>query len=136
MADQSRILEIERLLKRLLRDMDLVKSQVKEALQGVQRASGASGTGGGGATKVFWALSDGAAEGGGTWPTITPGSFTSDVYEFVDGELELVEEGAAIYWIYPDALENDGAPVPCVRLVGGGYIGLLEGCTPIPADGA
>ena len=93
------------------------------------------GTGGGDA-KSYYAISDGAAVGSGTWPTFTPGSFTSDVWDMSTGTPELADSDATVLWFSLDALQNAGAPVECVKLSNGSYRGTLEHCTPIPADGA
>jgi hypothetical protein len=108
-----------------------------EALTQALRASqlgSYSGGGGDGPAKVYYASSDGAAVGSGTWPTFSPGSFTSDVYDLSSGSPVLSESAATVYWYSLDALENAGAPVECVPLAGGGWLGLLEHCTAIPAD--
>lgn len=98
------------------------------------RAWQSGGGSGGGGIKIYYASSDGTAVGTGTWPTFTPGSFISDVYDYSTGAPVLAESSATIYWPYLDALATSGAPVPCVKLDGGGYLGLLEACTTIPDD--
>lgn len=85
--------------------------------------------GGGGMGGVLWVLTPGT--GGpatGTWGTITPDSFTADVYRTVGGAQTLVATGATIYWWYNDTFAAS-KPVPVGDNGDGTYDAIAEGCT-------
>ena len=88
-----------------------------------------SGAPSGGDGKIYFAISDGVAQATGTWPSITPDTFTSDVYDGSSGSLVLVTSSATIYWFDVDALAAAGAIAKCTRNDDDTYIGILETCT-------
>ena len=93
----------------------------------IQQTAPGSGGGGGGAG-LFWAISDGAAVATGTWPSLTAGTFTSDIRDMTMGS---VATARPVKWYYLDPLMNAGALVLCTQAPDGSYIGLLESCTAV-----
>lgn len=128
--------EIEARLEKQRYQLRALEQKVGELIQQIPRAWQQNPGTGGGDAKSYYAISDGAAVGSGTWPTFTPGSFTSDVWDMSTGTPELADSDATVLWFSLDPLANAGAPVECVKLSNGSYRGTLEHCTPIPADGA
>jgi hypothetical protein len=126
---------IERLLTGAFRDLASLKAQVKENSQNIPRAwtnNGPSGDGGGGS--LCWARTPSSVSAAtGTWPSLTPSSFTSDVYRRAGTSLDLVAEAATIYWFYLDAAD-EGKLVPCVRNADGSFDAVLDSCTEIDED--
>lgn len=101
-------------LKNQLAAMARALDQVAQA-QRVGQLGGYNG-GGGSPGKAYWCVGDGTARAAtGTWPSLTPATFTSDVYEFVGGVQTLVGSGKTINWPYKDAMSTTaGKLIPCV----------------------
>lgn len=62
--------------------------------------------GGSGLSSAYYVAqtpSSGTWAASGTWPSITPGSFTADIYESVAGALNLVTTGATVYNHFPSS---------------------------------
>jgi hypothetical protein len=135
MIDQGRVLEIERRLNRVLRDLAALQAQIKEVSQALPRAwtnNGPSGDGGGGS--LCWARTPSSVSAAtGTWPSLTPSSFTADVYRRTGTDLALVKEDATIYWWYLDGADS-GKLVPCVKNADGSYDAVVDSCTAVDLD--
>jgi hypothetical protein len=100
---QSRELEQEARLKWLDRRLRLAEERIAEALQAIPRAWDSGQGNGGGSTRSYWCRTSGTvAVATGTWPSLTPTTFTADVYVSHSGALASVATGATIYWWYKD----------------------------------
>jgi hypothetical protein len=87
------------------------------------------GGGSGGDPIPLWAITPGAvAAATGTWPTLTPSTFTSDVKKDVAGVLTAVATGATIRWFYKDGA-TIGKLVPVMDNGDGTYDARADSCT-------
>lgn len=112
-------------LRRRLTDAETRLARLETMLTQVAGGSG----GGGGSLSSFWCLTPGT--GGpatGTWGTITPVTFTADVYQTISGAQSLLVAGATIYWWYNDTYAAS-KPIPLMSNGDGTYDAIAEGCT-------
>ena len=105
MSYEPRILEIERRLEQLRHELGRMQALLTETQQSLNRAwmnSPAGGSGGGG--QALWTISPGGgiAAATGTWPTLTPTTFTAAIYSDVGGTLTEVTPSATVRWFYKD----------------------------------
>jgi hypothetical protein len=134
MIEPARVREIERRLSRALRDIDATKAQVRELSQMLPRAwaNGDPGADGGGGS-LYLTRCPGVAAASGTWPTLTPSSYTADVYDTAGGSLVLVQASATIYWWYLDGAD-EGKLAPVAKNSDGTYYAVLDTCTGVDLD--
>ncbi len=99
---EGRIIRLETLMKwvqdrlrSITTRLDSLDNQVRQA-SGIQYGWGGTGSGG---TEIYWAQAPGTGSWAatGTFPSITPDSFTVDVYT-MDGSPTLEEADATIYY--------------------------------------
>jgi hypothetical protein len=88
-------------LKRMLQDLT---QQLKAVQQQARTASSGDGGGGGGAGSFYCLPSSAVGGAAGTWPTLTPASFTADVYQANGAALNLVQASAQCYNFMPAGL--------------------------------
>ena len=133
---QARIGEIERRMNGVQRDIADALSRIAALQQLLNKLANGLGLGGsaGGSTRLHWARVPvgGVDAATGTWPSLSPSSFTSDVYRG-GGSLALVAEDATVYWYYLDGAD-EGSLVPCLPNGDGSYSAVTNSCTPIPED--
>lgn len=85
--------------------------------------------GGGGAVASYWCLTPaGGGPATGTWGTLTPATFTADVYSTVAGAQVAIATGATVYWWYNDTFAAN-KPMPLMSNDDGTYDAIAEGCT-------
>lgn len=129
---QQRELEQERRLALLDRRLRIAEDRIANALQAIPQAFGSGGGGGDSApVRSYWCRTSGTVSAAtGTWPTLTPTTFTADVYVSDAGALSSVATGATIYWWYKDGVVAN-------KLVGltpngdGTYDGRHDSCTAV-----
>lgn len=128
---QARELEQEARIKWLDRRLRVAEDQIAEALQSIPRMLGGGGGDGGAPARSYWCRTSGSvAAATGTWPSLTPATFTADVYANDSGSLSSVATGATIYWWYKDGIAVN-------KLVGltpngdGTYDGRHDSCTAV-----
>src|SRR5271157_1681211 len=83
-------------------------------LQQVQGQTGGGVNPGSGNGAVFWASNRSGAVSAatGSWPTLPPSTFTSDIYVDLAGTLTLVASSQTVRWFYKDsAAANSLIPV-------------------------
>jgi hypothetical protein len=102
---EARLFELEKAM-RAVQDAIRQLTQRVGALEQQAFAStgGSQGGGGGGANSYFCLPVAAVAGAGGTWPAITPASFTADVYRASGTSLTLVQSAATCYNYFPAAL--------------------------------
>jgi hypothetical protein len=99
----SRELEQERRLNLLDRRLKLAEDRIAEASQAIPRILAGGGGGDGSASRSYWCrTSASVAAATGTWPSLSPATFTADVYVSDGGALVQAATGATIYWWYKD----------------------------------
>ncbi len=111
-------------LRRLLQDLI---PQIRAANQAARNAGGFGDGGGGGQVYLCMAPASGSWAATGTWPALTPGSFTADVYIASGASLTLTSAGATIRNWYPASpavskvleVASDGT---------GGFVTVAQSC--------
>jgi hypothetical protein len=100
----GRIYSLEQRAKAFARTLADVLARLARAEVNIQQSQGGGGFGGGGAVRSYWCRTPGTvAVATGTWPSLTPTTFTADVYLSDSGALTSFATGATIYWWYKDA---------------------------------
>lgn len=80
---------------------------------------------------LYWCTTPGAVSAAsGSWPSLTPQTFTADVYHNEDGAQVLVESAVTVYWWYKDAAAA-GKLVPCLPNADGTYDAIADSCTAV-----
>lgn len=104
---EGRLVRVELLLRKLLRNIQSILGRLDTLEQLSRLANGVAynwgGGGGGGQTYFAQTPSSGSWGATGTFPSMTPGSFTADVYRSTSGSLTLVASGATCYCYYPSS---------------------------------
>jgi hypothetical protein len=115
-------------LMRLIADLTQQLRGVQQQTKGVGSAYQNVAPGGGGAGAFFCMPSGTFSGASGTWPTLTPASFTADVYQMVSGALTLVTASATIYNGFPASLT---ASLVCFVAAdgAGGYVVVSQSCS-------
>jgi len=135
-VNQERLLEIERRQNRDRNRIDDLASTVAELRQLLNKLANGlgGGQGGGASTFLHWARipTGGVDAAAGTWPSLTPSSFTSDVYRSGPA-LAIAAEAATVLWFYLDPADA-GKLVPCIPNADGSFSAILDACTVIPED--
>jgi hypothetical protein len=116
-ALNTRLKELEARFERLIVDHQLLKTQIAALNNQLQALQGQGGNGqGGGWGQLYWAhAASGISAATGSWPTITPATFTSDIYADVGGTWAKQATSQTVRWFYKDtAAANSLVPVvPC-----------------------
>lgn len=129
--NEGRIVRLETLMRYVLDALRKLGLRADALEQQARATNGISYNwgGGGGASGHYVCMtpSSGTFEATGTWPSLTPGSFTADVYKSDSGALVLVAEEADVYCYYPASPAND--KVVTLAACGDGSFGVLgESC--------
>ncbi len=83
-------------------------------------AGGQGGSSGGGGTLCWAHAPSTIAAATGSWPTLTPSTFTSDVYQDVAGTLTLVASSQTVRWFYKDSAAS-GSLIPVMAVDSGSH---------------
>jgi hypothetical protein len=109
-------------------------ADITQQLRGVQQSAKGVGSGfqfgpsGGGGGAFFCQPSGSVAGATGTWPTLTPTSFTADVYQMVGGVLTLITASAGISNGFPAALVASKVCFVAAD-TSGAYVVVSQSCT-------
>ena len=130
--DSTALRELEQRYERLLLSIGDIQAAIGR-LQQVAINPPASQPGGGGNGSVYWAQAPSAiAAATGSWPTLTPTSFTSDIYCEVGGTLTLQAASQTVYWFYKDiAAISSLIPVEPSAGGGGAWDAIGNSCTAV-----
>ncbi len=124
----ERILELERRIEELaarLARAEALATQNGQSLAMVWSNPDQSG----GSVASYWCQTpSGGGPATGTWGSVTPDSFTADVYSTVGGVQTPIATGATIYWWYNDTFAAN-KPIPLMANGNGSYDAIAEGCT-------
>ena len=103
---ENRLIASENRLEKILRQIEDLYAKVNAAAQAARTASQQFGPGAGGASGGAFSCQPSALVNGatGTWPAITPVSFTADVYQMKGGVLTLLTAGATCWNGLPASL--------------------------------
>ena len=109
----NRLEQLEARFERLRLDLQDAQRKLTQALQQIRDGQARYvPTGGGGANAIFWARAPSAiAASSGSWPTLIPSTFTSDIYVDLAGTLTLVASSQTVRWFYKDSAAN-GSLIP------------------------
>jgi hypothetical protein len=101
----NRLEQLEARFERLRLDLQDTQRKLTQALQQIRDGQARYvPTGGGSANAIFWAHAPAAiAAATGSWPTLTPSTFTSDIYADQAGTLTLVASSQTVRWFYKDS---------------------------------
>ena len=124
--------ELQRRIEELATRVAQLNSRLTEDEQSTAKLwQGDGGGGSGGTTASYWCRTPGAvAAATGTWPTLTPTTFTADVYSNLGGTLTSVATGATIFWWYKDAAVINKL-VPLMANNNGTYDAIADSCTAV-----
>jgi hypothetical protein len=128
--ESNRVRICEERLRDVSRELFNTKARLARLEGMISQINQGSG-GGGSSLSSYWCVTPGT--GGpstGTWGTLTPASFTADVYRTEGGEQSLLVEGATIYWWYNDTFAAD-KPIPLMNNGDGTFDAIAEGCTAV-----
>ncbi len=109
----NRLEQLEARFERLRLDLQDTQRKLTQALQQIRDGQAMYvPTGGGSANAIFWAHAPSAiAASSGSWPTLIPSTFTSDIYVDLAGTLTLVASSQTVRWFYKDSAAN-GSLIP------------------------
>lgn len=109
----NRLEQLEARFERLRLDLQDAQRKLTQALQQIRDGQTRYvPTGGGSANAIFWAQAPSAiAAATGSWPTLTPSTFTSDIYVDLAGTLTLVAGSQTVRWFYKDTAAS-GSLIP------------------------
>jgi hypothetical protein len=126
----GRIYALEQRFKAIGRTLSDVLSRLARVETNLQQIP-SGGSGGGAPVRSYWCRPSAAvAAATGTWPSLTPATFTADVYVSDAGSLASAATGATVYWWYKDGIAAN-------KLVGltpngdGSYDGRHDSCTAV-----
>lgn len=104
---EGRITGLERWRRLVARKLNDTLERLGRAETDIQQRSGGGLGGGGGSEPAYWTVGDGLGNAAtGTWPTLTPYTFTADVYKFVGTTQTLVASGVTVNWPYKDPMDT------------------------------
>ena len=130
----TRLRELEARFERLLFDFQGFKAQVASLINQVQtqQSGGGGPQNGGGGGGLFWAHAPSTiAAATGSWATISPTTFTSDIYADVGGTLALQASSQTVNWFYKDsAAINSLIPVEPIN-GGSAWTAIGNSCTAV-----
>jgi hypothetical protein len=93
--------------------------------------AGAGPGGGGGMQQVCWCRTPGSVSAAtGSWPSLTPATFSADIYQDTGGTLTQVASSATVRWFYKDTAAANKL-VPCFPNPDGTYDAVAESCTAV-----
>ncbi len=109
----NRLDQLEARFERLRLDLQDVQRKLTQALQQLRDDQAKYvPTGGGNANAIFWAHAPSAvAAATGSWPTLSPSTFTSDIYIDQGGALTLAASSQTVRWFYKDSAAS-GSLIP------------------------
>jgi hypothetical protein len=118
----NRLGQLEARFERLAFQVQALYGQVQALatqIAGVQQQTGGGQQGGGSGT-IYWAHTPSSvAAATGSWPTLTPSTFTSDIYVDQAGTLTLAASSQTVRWFYKDvAAAGSLVPVEPVNVGG------------------
>lgn len=121
-------------LQRRIEDIATKQAQILSRLAQAEQSTNMvwqdqGGGGGGDIVKAYWCTTPAAVPAAtGVWPTLTPSTFTADVYADGSGTLAVVAPGSTIRWWYKDAAAA-GKLVPVIPNGDGSYDAIADSCT-------
>ena len=133
---EGRIIRLEVLLKAQAETIRALAVRLdtleQDARQPMAMMWQGGGSGGGGI--AYWTKSPtgGVAVSSGNWPTITPQTWTENVYKDVGGTLTLEATSATIRWFFRDTNPGDRL-VPVIPNGDGTYDARGDSCTKVVA---
>ena len=126
---ETRIKAAEDAIEYLRRQIQDLIPQIRAALQQARTASsGFDGGGGGGGAFYCMAPSSGSWGATGTWPTLTPGTFTADVYQANGSTLAKIATAATVNNWYP-ASPAVSKVIEVAQDGSGAYVTVAQSCT-------
>ncbi len=129
----NRLQDLEARYERLLLTVQQLSRQIANLANQIQQTQGQSGGGqSGGAGTVYWArMPSAVAAATGSWPTLTPSTFTSNIYADVSGTLVLQATSQTVRWFYKDAGAS-GSLVPVEPVdSGANWDAIANSCTAV-----
>lgn len=122
--------ELQRRIEDLATKQAQMLSRLAETEQSTIKVWMDQGGGGGGSqVKALWCMTPSAVSAAtGVWPTLTPHTFTADVYANGSGTLTIVAPGSTVYWWYKDAIAA-GKLIPVIPNADGSYDAVASSCT-------
>ncbi len=130
--DNTALRELEQRYERLLLSIGDIQAAIGRLQQVANDLAGSQQKGGGGGG-LYWAQAPSSiAAATGSWPTLTPTSFTSDIYCEVGGTLTLQAAAQTVYWFYKDiAAISSLIPVEPSAGGGGAWDAIGNSCTAV-----
>lgn len=127
---ESRILEIERRLELLRRQMDAMDQKLTALGQLLNSAFRQPWGSGGGSGTSYWIKSPGFSAATGSFPSLTPDTATGvSVYSNVSGTMTLYQASQDIYWWFKDAGTADRLVMVLPTADGLAWDAVVESCT-------
>ncbi len=129
----NRLQDLEARYERLLLTVQQFARQVANLANQIQQVQGQTGGGGsGGGGTIYWArMPSAVAAATGSWPTLTPSTFTSDIYVDLAGTLTRVAFSQTVRWFYKDA-GISGSLVPVEPVDSGtNWDAIANSCTAV-----
>lgn len=127
----ARVEELERRIDELTSRLARSENRLAQTEQSAAKLWGGTTILNSGAANVaLWTISpsSGVTAATGVWPTLTPSTWTEDVYSDVGGTLTSVASGATIRWWYKDA-DPGNRLVPVIPNGDGSYDAVADSCT-------
>ncbi len=126
----NRLLDLEKRFERQRLEILRLKRQL--AALAATPANAVSGYGSGGGGTVYWArMPSAVAAATGSWPTLTPSTFTSNIYADVSGTLVLQAASQIVRWFYND-VGASGSLVPVEPVdSGANWDAVANSCTAV-----
>ncbi len=110
----NRLIDLEARFERQRLELRDVKRQLAALAAAPPVVPSGGGPSGGGT--LCWAHAPSTiAAATGSWPTLTPSTFTSDVYQDVAGTLTLVGSSQTVRWFYKDPAAS-GSLIPVMSV--------------------
>ena len=112
-ATLIRLDQLEARFERLRLDLQDVQRKLTQVLQQTRDLQAKYvPTGGGNGNSIFWAHAPSAiAAATGSWPSLTPSTFTSDIYVDLGGTFAPVASSQTVRWFYKDSAAS-GSLIP------------------------
>lgn len=126
---ETRIGPLETRVEWILRQLRDMVQQLRAVQQQSHGGGGSEPTLGSGGSGAYFCVPSGTVGGAsGTWPSLTPSSFTADVYSMVAGSLTLVTTSATVFNGFPAGL---AAGLVCFVVPdnAGNYVVVTQSCT-------
>jgi hypothetical protein len=130
--DTPRLAALEARFERLLLAIADLQAAIGRVQQPEVNAAGSGQNSGGVYTPLFWAHAPSTvAAATGSWPTLTPSTFTSDVYSDTAGALVLQATSQTVRWFYKDSAAS-GSLIPVMPTDNGtAWDAIGNSCTPV-----